>query len=234
MPKKWLILCVILLALVTVTACQPPPPPPPPTPPPPPEPTADELAAKARSALGSLLTDAPMAGDLGVAASFGGTKSQLSATENGRAALGMVQRDVEDAMKKSRDASRWRKVKALCEVYKILQPASDRYVKLERDAELMMARPVVVVTGFVQTGGELYAFLEVKDPVTSAKQTFKVREGEEFYRPEKIGSQPNNSELLRLVRVIGNQQEVEIEYKPANYVWKIPGPRTRDNVEVHH
>jgi hypothetical protein len=85
-----------------------------------------------------------------------------------------------------------------------------------------------MVTGFVQTGGEVYTFLEVTDPESSAKETFKVREGEEFYRPAKIGSVPNNSEVLRLVRIIGNQQEVEIEYKLANFLWKVPGPRTRD------
>jgi len=131
-------------------------------------------------------------------------------------------------MKKAREAGRWRKVKVLCEVYKLIQPGSDRYAKLERDAELMLARPEVQVTGFVQTGAELYAFMEVKEPVTGVKETFKVREGEEFYRPEKIGSQPNNVEVLRLVRIIGNQQEVEIEYKLANFLWKVPGPRTRD------
>lgn len=232
MQKKWLILCVVLLALFTVNACTPPPPPPPPAPPPPPPPTPEEEAAKARTALGALLVDGPLTGDPAAAASlamsFSGVKSQLSATENGRAGLAIIQREVEDSMKKSREASRWRKVKLLCEVYKVIQPGSDRYAKLERDAEMMMARPEVVVTGFVQTGGEIYAFLEVKDPISGAKETFKVREGEEFYHPDKIGSQPNSSEVLRLVRIIGNQQEVEIEYKVANFLWKVPGPRTRD------
>ncbi len=232
MPKKYLIVCLVLLILATVTACQPAPPPPPPTPPPPPEPTPDEHAAKARTALGPLLNDAPLPGDAAACealiASFGAMKAQLSATENGRGGLAIIQREAEDNMKKMRDAQRWRKVKFLCGLYKVLQPGSDRYAKVERDAEMMMARPNVLVTGFVQTGGEIYAFMEVKDPVSGAKETFKVREGEEFYRPAKIGSQPNSSEVLRLVRIIGNQQEVEIEYKPANFLWKVPGPRTRD------
>ncbi len=232
MPKKWLILCVLMLALVAVTACQQPPPPPT-TPPPPPPPTPEEHAAKVRSTLGPVLADGPLTGDpstfVTMISSFSGMKAQLSATEEGRGGLAIIQRELEDALKKSRDASRWRKVKVLCELYKVLQPGSDRYAKLGRDADLMIARPEVLVTGFVQTNGEVYAFMEVKDPITGTKQTFKVREGEEFYRPEKIGSVPNTSEVLRLVRIIGNQQEVEIEYKLANFLWKVPGPRTRDN-----
>ncbi len=232
MRKKWLVLCVLILVLLAVNACTPPPPPPPPTPPPPPPPTPEEEAAKARTALGSLLADAPLTGDraadAALVSSFNGVKSQLSATENGRQGLTIVQREIEDAMKKFRETGRWRKVKVLCEIYKIIQPGSDRYAKLERSAELMMARPQVMVTGFVQTGGDVYTFLEVTDPESGAKETFKVREGEEFYRPAKIGSLPNNSEALRLVRIIGNQQEVEIEYKLANFLWKVPGPRTRD------
>jgi len=232
MPKKCLIVCLVLLAVLAVTACQPPPPPPPPTPPPPPEPTPEQHADNARKAMGPLLGDAPLppggqAALDALVATFSGTKAQLSATENGRGGLAIIQREIEDTIKKMRDAGRWRKVKVLCDVYKVLQPSSDRYAKLSRDAELMMAKPDVLSTGFVQTGGDLYAFLEVKDSTTGAKETFKVREGEEFYRPDKLGSQPNSSELLRLVRIIGNQQEVEIEYKPANFVWKVPGPRTR-------
>ncbi len=232
MSKKYLAVCLVLLVLVAVTACQPPPPPPPPTPPPPPEPTPDQHADNARKTLGPLLGDAPLppgqAALDSLVSGFGGIKAQLSATENGRGGLAIIQRDIEDTIKKMRDAGRWRKVKVLCDVYKVLQPASDRYVKLSRDAEMMMAKPDVLVTGFVHTGGDLYAFMEVKDPITGSKETFKVREGEEFYRPAKIGAMPNSSELLRLVRIIGNQQEIEIEYKPANFLWKVPGPRTRD------
>ncbi len=233
MPNKCLVICLILLAMVAVTACQPPPPPPPPTPPPPPEPTPDQHAENARKALGPLLGESPLppggqsALDPLVSA-FSGVKGQLSATENGRGGLAIIQREVEDTIKKMRDQARWRKVRVLCDVYKVLQPGSDRYAKLERDAELMMAKPEVVSTGFVQTGADLYAFLEVSDPINGGKETFKVREGEEFYRPAKLGNQPNSSEVLRMVRIIGNQQEVEIEYKPANFLWQIPGPRTRD------
>ena len=229
MSKKMTALCLVLLVLVAVTACQPAPPPPPPTPPPPPPPTPEEHAAKLRTVLGTVLADAPLGpGDpSSIVSSFNGAKAPMTATEEGRGGLAIIQREVEDAMKKAREAGRWRKVKVLCEIYKSIQPGSDRYAKMERDAELMMAKPDVLVTGFVQTGADLYAFLEVKDPITGAKDTFKVREGEEFYRPEKIGSQPNTAEVLRLVRIIGNQQEIEIEYKLANYLWKVPGPRTR-------
>ncbi len=208
---------------------EPPPPPPPPENLPPPEPSPEQHYANMKSALAQIFAEGPISLEAGAAAAgtMTGLKSQMSATDNGRAALGMLQKDVEEGIKSNREGKRYRKVKAFCDVYKVLQPGSDRYAKVEREAEMMLAKPEVSVTGFVQSGSEIYVFCEVTDPVSGSKETFKIREGEEFYKPEKIGQEPNKSEVLRLVRIVGNQQAVEVEYKVANFVWEVPGPRTR-------
>lgn len=226
------LVCMLLL-LAAAPGCtpEPPPPPPPETPPPPPEPTPEQHHATMKGNLSALFAEGGMGPDVAAAlvASFNGMKMQMSATDNGRAALGMIQRDIEDGIRSFRQQNRWVKVKACCELYKILQPGSDRYAKAERDAELMMARPTVVVTGFMKSGSEIYSFLSVTNPETQQEETFKIREGEEFYRPAKVGSQENDQDLLRLVRIIGDQQSVELEYKPVNFLWECPGPRKRQS-----
>lgn len=229
MKKYWVVCVCFLLALSFMTGCKPEPPPPPPEDLPPPPPSPEEHYNTMKGSMGQLFSDGGITPEEGAAlvGAFNGTKMQMAASDNGRIALGMIQRDIEDTMKRSREASRWNKVKVCCELYKILQPGSDRYAKLERDAELMMARPQVLVTGFVRSGNDIYAFIETTNPQTKEKTTFKIREGEEFYQPAMLGSQPNATNLLRLVRIIGDQQAVELEYKPVNFLWEAPGPRAR-------
>jgi len=98
-------------------------------------------------------------------------------------------------------------------LYQVVEPGSDRFKKIEERADLMLARPDVHVRGFVQVENELYAFLEVLNLKTREVTTHKVREGEEFY------------DVLRLIRIVGNQQAVEILYIPANDTWTVQGPR---------
>ena len=235
MGKKLPVVLLCALALFAAfPGCTPEPPPPPPepaAPPPPPEPSPEQHYATIKGNLSTLFAEGGMGRDAvdAVVASFSGVKMQMSATENGRAALGMIQRDIEDGIRSFRQDNRWVKVKACCQLYKVLQPESDRYAKAERDAELMIARPAVLVTGFMKSGSEIYTFLEVTNPETKEIETFKIREGEEFYRPAKIGSEENEQDLLRLVRIIGDQQSVELEYKPVNFLWECPGPRKRQS-----
>jgi hypothetical protein len=232
MPSRLSVFMLCLVVLISVVGCQQQPPPPPPTPaaaPPPPEPSPEEQASRARSALDPILKDGPLPpGGESIASSFGGTKTQMSATENGRMALGILQKDVEDAIKRAKEQKRFHKIVTLCNLYEAFQPGSDRYTKTKQDAEKMASIPQVQVMGFVHTGGDLYAFIEVKGAADGKVETFKVREGEEFYKPAKVGNEPNSSEILRLVRIIGNQQECEIEYKPASFLKRVPGPRIRD------
>lgn len=219
MKRHVLVSITLAGVLLLFTACEPAPPPPPPTPPPPPEPTAEELYSQLRGVLGDLLTPGAAAPDdfsvEGIISSVQGRQMQLSATENGRTAIQRITRDVDEAIRTARDEERFRKVKALCQVHRVLQPGNDRYAKVEEHAQMMLDRPEITVTGFAESAGELYVFISLRDPKTGETVSYQRREGEEFH------------DVMRLVRIIGNLQAVEVEYLPARYVWRVSGPRER-------
>ncbi len=137
----------------------------------------------------------------------------LNAQENGPEALTKLKGEIEDLVKKGRDGNLWMVVKGCCQAYVALQPGSDRYMKLEQRADLMLKRPTVQVKGFFNIDSQIYAFLLVTDPGAPKPESYKVREGEEFHG------------VLRLVRIIGDQQSVEILYIPVNDTWVVKGPR---------
>jgi hypothetical protein len=89
----------------------------------------------------------------------------------------------------------------------------------------MLARPKVEVTGFITVDNDLYTFVRVTEKVTEKVETFKVREGEEFFEPVDPKTKQKKPAVLRLVRVIGDQQAVEFLYVPANDTWEVKGPR---------
>ncbi len=212
--------CLTLLALLVllVSACTPEPPPPPEDEPPP-EPTPAEYHQQLRGVFGAMLQPGvPAPPDPSIQDLLNQAQSrrlQLTATENGRGGLALITRDVDDAIRAARDEERWRKIKALCMLYGILQPGNERYAKVAEHAEIMLNRPQVTVTGFIELDGELYAFMDLFDPKTGETTNYRRREGEEFHG------------VMRLVSIIGNQQSVELEYLPARYIWSVPGPRER-------
>jgi len=224
-------LLALLALLGVLAACsQPAPPPPPPTQnQPPPEPTPEQQYGEIKSSLSPLFSEGPMGLNMipSLVSTAGTIRASKSVTENGRQALSMLIRDVEECIRKNKEVNKWRKVKAGCLVFEALQPGSDRYAKTKRDADLMLAKPNVEVTGFLESGNDTFIFLVTTNNLTGEKKTFKVREGEEFYAPPKVGDEPNTQNLLRVVRIIGNKQAVELEYKLVNYVWQVEGPRAR-------
>lgn len=187
---------------------------------PPPEPTPQELySSKLKPVIDVLSRPVNAGGALTMAEvtkvteDLRGARSELAAKDNGRQALSKFQTDIEDLVKKGRNQQCWLAVKGCCMSYSILQPGNDRYAKLELRADLMLKRPVVTVKGFFQVGDgkELYAFLDVKDKETGAVTSHKVREGEEFHS------------VLQLVRIVGDQQAVEILYIPVGDTWTVKG-----------
>lgn len=214
------ILLAVMFALVLLASCKEKAPPPPPQAPPPPEPTAEEIYREMRGGLQMFwdpiegkapgLEDGPR--DQGIA-HLTTCKGKYSSKENGRAALERIGRDIDNIIREAKEGNRWKLIKGCCMLYQVVEPGSDRYKKVEERADLMLARPDVHVRGFVQIGNDLYAFLEVLNLKTREVSTFKVREGEEFY------------DVLRLMRIVGNQQAVEILYIPANDTWTVQGPR---------
>lgn len=216
------VLIVMLIAAVAVTGCKAKEPEPAPKPEnlPPPDPTPEEYFSRELKPILDVLSRQvnggvpllPAEKDEAVG-KVGGAKTRCSKTENGRQALVRMKGEIEDLVKKGRDGNMWLVVKGCCQVYSSLQPGSDRYVKLEQRAELMLKRPVVKVQGFFNIDGQIYAFLQVADPGAAKPESCKVREGDEFH------------EVLKLVRIIGDRQSVEILYMPVNDTWIVEGPR---------
>ncbi len=115
--------------------------------------------------------------------------------------------------------------------YDVLRPGATspdgKYARLLERANLMLSRPKVEVNGFLQAENDLYIFLAVTDTSTQKTENFKVREGEEFYEPIDPQTNTKKNPQLRVVRVIGDQQSVELLYIPANETWVVPGPKTK-------
>lgn len=215
-----------VLALALLAGCKNEPPPPPEAAPPPPK-TAQEMYNDYKTALTPLLTGAGQVGAIGpgmkdpVISAFTTARSQYSREEHEPEALERIEKDVTDAVNLARDNEQWFALDGLLDVHQKISPKSQRYQSLRRRADLMMARPWVYVTGFAEIDkGDLVVFLTIIDPLTNEQEDLRVREGEEFY-PDAEGKS-----ILRLVKVIGAQSGVELEYlKLPGETWAVPGPK---------
>jgi hypothetical protein len=224
-PMKRVITAAIATLLMSIllpaalTGCTEPAPPPPPENQPPPPPTADEIYREIKPKIQPLWramgggpklteTDAEQ-----VVNDLRPLKAKHTATENGQEALGRIEDDIADLVRQARDQEKWGTILGGIMAYEVLQPGNERFARLKERAELMSTIPAVFVRGFVRVEEEEYVFLEVIDSKANLSETYKVREQEEFH------------EVLRLVRIIGNNQKVEILYIPANYTFEVSGPR---------
>lgn len=154
---------------------------------------------------------------------FRGLVNKNSATDNGREAIRLVGQNVEKLLGTARANEQWVALKGMIELYKVLNPGSPRYDRDEKRADLMMARPIVRVKGFMSPDGATSVFVEVEDANIPGKMvTYTVREGEEFHEQDVEGKV---RAVLRFIRIIGNQQSIEIEYIPAKTTWVVLGPR---------
>lgn len=229
---------IFILIIFTITslhcAKQAPPPPPPQEPPPP---SPEQIMSELRSALQPLInavntnTGLPPSQHEGIINNLRSVKAKYSAIENGKIAIGKVALEVDDLIKKARDLQRWGLVRLGIMAYDVLRPGATspdgKYARLLERANLMISRPKVEVNGFLQAENDIYIFLTVTDTASQKSENFKVREGEEFYEPEDPQTRTKKPPQLRIVRVIGDQQSVEILYIPANETWIVPGPKTK-------
>ncbi len=189
-------------------------------PPPPPPPSAQEIHQEMRSAIGVLWRGGVSPQDReNLVNQLNQVKSRFNYEINAPEAIKRLEQDINDLVNQAREAGRWGVVKGCAMAYKVLHPNSDRYNRIEERADMYLERPIVDVTGFMEVDGVLYTFLRVSDPVSNRVESYRVREGEEFHETNKYGI------TLRLLRVIGNQRAVEIEYKPLQEPWEVPGPR---------
>jgi hypothetical protein len=217
--RRFLALLTVALCLVA-TGCKEEPPPPPPTAVPP-EPTPEEIYSELKTAgqpILSALSQDLMTNEArdGAISAVRGALAKHQAKENGRIAIGKFVPDVTEFVRQARDGKphRPRVEMAGVMLYEVVRPGDDRYAKRKETLKLLLARPRVSVRGFIDSAGELIAFLEVKEADSEAKEMYKIREGEEFHN------------VLKLIRIIGNNQAVEIEYLPLKDTFEVPGPKS--------
>ena len=202
-------------------------PPAPPEPEPPPPLTATKIHSDYKAALQPLFNAATPGVPFGVdqktpiLTQFDTIRRQMAQEINEPEGKDKIEKDVRDNVKKAERAEQWFVVDALLDVHKRLRPESQVYTSLRRRSDLMMARPIVESTGFITIGDEpLTSFLSITDPKTRKVDTYKVKEGEEFY-PNAEGKS-----VLRLVKVIGAQSAIEMEYLALpGETWVVPGPK---------
>lgn len=199
----------------------------PPEPEAPPPLTTGQIYSEYKAALQPLFNAATPSAVFGegqkspIISEFNTTRAKMAAEINEPEAKAKIETDVESHLKRAKDAEQWFVVDGILDVHKVLRPDSQVYNSLRRRTDLMLARPIVVCTGFAKIGDEeLLTFLEITDPKSKATDTFRIREGEEFY-PGADGKS-----LLKLIRVIGAQSAVEMEYLALpGETWDIPGPK---------
>lgn len=208
-----------MIACLFFVGCNQAPPEPPPEEAPPP-PTAQEVHRDIMSTLSVFQqTAASVGGGIGPAekdqtvAAMRQVVGQLRATPNGPEGVDMARKDVEQLTKRVEEGDqRWMLLKGCIEAHHVIAPESTKYAKLEQRVDLMLARPRVIVRGFMEIDKQTHAFLEVTDRKTNAVKTYKVREGEDFH------------DVLRVLRIIGKNQAVELLYKPVDEPWIVRQP----------
>jgi hypothetical protein len=203
-----------LIGVLALAGCTKPEPPPEDLPPPPP--TAQELYGQMRAPLEPLFSSgnsgAPITNAQRIEAVNGlrPIHARMAAEPNGNEAKLKMERDVEDLIKLAVKGENYRVVKGAIETYKIFKPGEKKYDADEEYADLVLARPAVKIRGFFEVDGEPVVFVEVADADdASKKDTYKVREGEDFH------------DVLQLQRVIGNNQGIELLYIPIDQKWVV-------------
>jgi hypothetical protein len=200
---------VVLIAVVAALGCKQAPPPAPKEAPPP-KPTASEIAQEFRAAMAPLndslinLTPCSPAMRDAVAGAMTAVRSKHQSSDNAdnlRGAVNQISSEVDDMVKKAREAKRWGLVLGALGAYDVVQPGNTKYDRLKEQANLQINKPAVEVNGFFtdNADNQIYVFLKVTDPTTGKSEVQKVREGEEFSG-------------FRLVKIVGQQKGVTLEY----------------------
>lgn len=122
-------------------------------------------------------------------------------TPHGQQALRELGYEIEEFAKEARDLERWRLVRICVDAHEILNMRSETIMRLDARAQSMLAKPKIEVKGFMEDKeqNDYYVFLQLTDRSTGKRRTVTMREGEEV-------------DDLRLVRIIGRNKGVRLEY----------------------
>lgn len=145
-------------------------------------------------------------------------------TENKSAAKKRLGEELLAGARQFKEKEKWACVKAACDLR--FEVTSDRTQteKLESLAKQILARPKITVQGFMEVGSQLFILLQCRDLKTGQTRTFRVLESEDFGEPEGFGAGEDFRDKLKLSRVIGNREAVEIyDYKTKD-TWEVAGP----------
>jgi hypothetical protein len=186
-----------------------------------PEPTTQELYSQMKGTIQVFWNPLSGAGGLGgdqatqdAVNSLQQVKSQNAGKVNLPAAVDRLKKDISNLIIQGQEQNRYKVVQAGIEAYDRLSPPPNKYRKLKEKTRIILARPKVEVTGFIEMDGELFCFIRTTDKATKETQTFsRVRAGDTFM--------PG---MLRLSRIVGDQSGVEFEYLPLNEFFVVGGP----------
>ena len=203
----------------------------PPAPPPsetPPDKSPDEYYKEIRGALPDVQGLGAMSEEM-ILANIPAATQQLQGaagggTENKNKALERVAEDLLNAARQFKDQEKWAAVKAACELRKVLNPDTSQTERMMTRAEQVLARPKITVKGFMEVGTQLFVLLEARSLQTGATGSYRIQEGEEF--GQEMGAN------LKMTRIIGNREAIEVLDLKTNDSWEVEGPVDDTAAEV--
>lgn len=183
---------------------------------PPPPPTPEEIANKIVTDLG---LNAPLPASGARLAKEASDKMKTvarqaknvnSATPEGKRALQIVSRRVDQRIGALEQAGAWDHALATIEVYEILNDGSHKWDTTKQTAMAELTKPKVTIVGFWYDGttDQNAALLEFYLPISRETKRERVRVGEEFYG-------------LKLTEIIGKNQGVRLEYKETGKTYDV-------------
>lgn len=125
--------------------------------------------------------------------------AQHSATPEGREAMKIVSRAIEDRLRGMEQAGHWESVLVLCDAYESFNPGSTKYNRMRENATVQLRKPRITKLNFFQDGPRAQAWMDVYLPLEKKTYLEKRFVGEQF-----LG--------LELVEIIGNLQGVRLKY----------------------
>ncbi len=214
---KYMILAVCLVAFLLQGCGGTPPPPEPPKAEAPKDKTPDEYYAMLKGSFtdpGAWLALPEETVLAAIPAAVEGLKKEAGGaeTENKNAAKKRLADEMVITARDLRDKEKWACVKGVCALRTQLTPDTSQTEKLLARAEQILSRPKITVQGFMDVGSQLLIILECKNLKTGETQTYRISEGEDF------------GDNLRLSRIIGNREAIEILDKTTKDTWEVSGP----------
>ncbi|MBI4556849.1 MAG: hypothetical protein HY706_04635 [Candidatus Hydrogenedentes bacterium] len=182
-----------------------------------PEPTPEEIAMELRAAFQPVAAFVDTGGAIPqelkdqALSQLRTGKAKHQGTANGKKALAKIGDECEDKIKQASEAKLWYKVLLYCEALETLEPSNTVFVRYRDRATKEINKPRVTVKGIItdETTGSTNVSLQIYDPPTGKTETIWMREGEEHKK-------------LRLIRIIGVNRGVEMEYLETGDKFEVP------------